>query len=523
MQLSRTLSCVALAALISACGEVKGTGTDGGGSGSGGDFTLSVDQSALTVPIAGSGSVTVTVERTGTLGDIMLSVDGLGSNLMASVTPNPIASGSTTAQVTISAVGGMLPAMSTVTITGTAGDKTHSATVAITTTTIMVTGTVRGGRSGIKVGIIGKQSVTSGAGGVFTFTDVTPPYDLYTFGPAGCGSGSTPTVYYFDDLTRPDPIVTAATYNATCGGFIACFFPGPSSSVSGTKTGAGNNTDPVVFAYSSGNFGNGVLNTNGTFSGTASWCSGTTSSGNVHAIQLTRKANGAPNTFLGYARTAATYTNGQAATTNLTFSAIGSSATITGTLNGPAGLPTPTVQLVQQFGTTQESLWTAQTTTIDASFPLIAAAGGNALYASTMMSGVGTSSFVQPLTGTATVNFTMPAPPVQTMPANAATGVTTTTMFAWTASTGVISQVFIGGSGAAYWIFTTKMSTTIPVIPELALPGGTAMNWSIVSYAPTTSIDDAAVANELEGVTNADYGGPAHAVAYSVSRPFTTQ
>jgi hypothetical protein len=525
MQLFRSkMMCGAAAMLLlSACGEVKGTGTDGGGSGSDADFTLSVDQSALTIPIAGSASVNVTVERTGSVGDIMLTADGLGASLTADISPNPIAGGSATAQVTINVAGGSLPAMSTVTITGTAGGKTHSATVTVTTTTITVTGTVRGGRAGVKVGIIGKQSVTSGAGGVFMFTDVTPPYDLYTFAPQGCGSSSTPSVFFFDDLTRADPVVTAATYTPTCGFFVACFFPGPSAPVSGTKSGTGNNTDPVVFAWSEGAF-TGTLNANGTFSGTASWCSGNTSTGALHALQFTRKQNGAPNTFLGYARTATTYTSGSATTTNLNFTAVNSSATITGTLNGPAGMPMPTIFLNQQFDNTLASLWTQNTTAaVDASFPLIPAAGGTALYAQTTMTGLGTSLFVQPLTATATVNFTMPAPAMLTMPADAATGVTTTTTFAWTASPGVVSQIFFSGAGARFSIYTTKTMATIPVIPELALPSGTAFNWSVTAFAPAASTNDAAAANELESVSSIDSSGPAHATSTSVGRGFTTQ
>lgn len=522
--MSLSVSGAALALLLSAaCGEVKGTNTPpDSGSNVDADFTLTVDPTSLTIPIAGSDKVTVTVNRTGDTGEIALSATGLGSNLTAELSPAAIPDGETTAEVTISVKGGTPAASATVTITGTAGDKTHSADISVTSTTITVTGTVRGNRAGVKVGIIGKQSVTSGAGGVFTFTDVTPPYDLYTFAPQGCGSNTTPTVYYFEDLTRPDPTVTAATYSSLCPNLTLCPFPGPSASVTGTKSGTGNNTDPVVFGWSEGGFGSGVLNTNGTFSGTAGWCAGSTSTGALHAIQMTRKANLAPDTFLGYARTPATYTSGNAATTHLTFTAINSTGTITGTLNAPAGYPPPTVTLVQQFGNSWGSLWTADTTAIDAAFPIIANAGGNALYARTTLAG-GQSTFVQPLASTATVNFTMPAAAVLMTPADAATGVTTATTFAWTASSGVISQVNMSGTGAVFRIFTTNQQTTVPVIPELALPSGTSFNWGIIGYAPATSIDDAAGLNELESVNQLDYSGPAHATSLSITRSFTTQ
>jgi hypothetical protein len=250
---SLKISCFAVAALLSACGEVaSNNGTDGGsGSGSNdGDFTLSVDPSTLTMPIAGSGTVTVNIVRTGSIGEVTLTADGLGTSLTADLAT--IAADATSAQVKINAVGGMAAGTSTVTITGTAGAKTHSDTVDVTTTTITVTGNLRDGRSGVKVGIIGKQTITTGSGGAFTFTDVTPPYDLYTFADGGCGNTNTPAVYWYEDLTRVDPTVNAATHAASCFGFFPVCVAMAGTSVTGTKTGAGNNTDAMVWAYGRG-------------------------------------------------------------------------------------------------------------------------------------------------------------------------------------------------------------------------------------------------------------------------------
>jgi uncharacterized membrane protein len=140
-----------------ACGTVKNNPGDDDASG---DFTITADPTSLTVPIAGSQTVTLTIERTGAVGDVMLSASGLGANLTATFAPNPVPDGTTTSQATITVAGGSAPATTTVTLTGSAGANQHSATVSVTTTTITVTGTVRGNRSGVKVGIIGKQSVT---------------------------------------------------------------------------------------------------------------------------------------------------------------------------------------------------------------------------------------------------------------------------------------------------------------------------------------------------------------------------
>jgi hypothetical protein len=499
-----------------------------------GDFTLSVDPAALTVPIASSATVTVTIARTGSIGDVLLSATGLGPNLAAEFSPNPIPQGATTSTATIHAKGGTAPTTTSITLTGESGSKTHSATVDVTTQTITVTGTIRGNRPGVKVGIIGKQSVTSGAGGVFTFADVTPPYDLYTFVESGCGSTLTPTVYYFDDLTRPDPVVSAApaatpicVYFVVCGIFPAC----PSSSVSGTKSGAGNNTDPVVFGWTGGSF-SGTLAGNGSYSGTARWGSdsGNTSTGRVHAIQLTRKANGAPDTFLGHARTAqVTLTSGSStANVALPFATVSSTATITGSVSAPPGYPDPTITLNQEFEGSYATLWESTTTAIDAAFPLLASAGGNSLYARAALDG-GFTEFVQPLTATATVDFILPAAAVLAQPADSATGVTTSTPFSWTAPVGVVSELNASASSAqgtargSFRIFTTATQVNLPVIPELPLPSGQSYVWRVYGYGPSSSINDAAAANELEQVSATDYSGPAHAYTTSALRSFTTQ
>lgn len=515
----------ALAAMwLFACGSVKNNPGDDDAAAA--DFTITANPTSLTVPIAGSQTVELTIARTGAIGDVMLSASGLGANITATFAPNPVPAGATTSQATITVAGGSAPATTTITLTGTAGSSQHSAMVSVTSTTITVTGTVRGNRSGVKVGIIGKQSVVSGAGGVFMFTDVTPPYDLYTFADSGSTSSPTPTVFLFHGLTRPDPIVSApSTFTLTF--FILCGIvsPCPSSSISGMKTGTGTNTDPVVFVWTNGSF-TGTLTPSGTYSGTIGWSSGSTNQGFLHAIQLTRKPSGAPNTFLGYAKSAqTTLMDGTAATINLAFASVNSTAALTGTVSGPAGYPSPSISLIQQFGTTQATLWqTTTTTTVDATFPLIPAAGGTSLFATTSLNG-GTSNFVQPLTATVAVNFTMPAAAVLNLPADAATGVTTSTHFTWTSAASTINELNFSTSTpnrAAYKIFTTANDVTIPVVPELALPANQAFSWQVVAYGPNTTIDEAAAANELETVSSTDFSGPAHAQTFSPSRTFTS-
>jgi hypothetical protein len=202
-----------------------------------------------------------------------------------------------------------------------------------------------------------------------------------------------------------------------------------------------------------------------------------------------------------------------------------STATLTGTVTGPAGYPSTAITLFQQFGDQQAALWqNTTTTTVDATFPLIAAAGGTSLFASSSLNG-GTSQFVQPLTATVALDFTMPAAAVLDMPAVDAPGVTTSTHFSWTSALSTINEVNITAntaSLAAYKIFTTASDVTIPVVPELALPANQAFNWSVSAYGPNASIDESAAANELESVSSSDYQGAAHAKTFSPARSFTS-
>src|SRR5688500_4065849 len=129
---------MALGVLVAAaCGEVASKSDGGNGDDAppgGGDFTLTADQSALTIPIAGSATVNLTIARTGSVGDIQLTAEGLGSNLMVEFAPNPIGTSDTTSQATIRVAGGSQPGTSQITLTATAGDKTHSVMVSVTTT-----------------------------------------------------------------------------------------------------------------------------------------------------------------------------------------------------------------------------------------------------------------------------------------------------------------------------------------------------------------------------------------------------
>ena len=103
------VGCVALAVLGAACGGSGGdggTGPGGGGGGGGGTpgFTITASGSALTVARGASGTVTITVARTGTFtGPVSLQPTGQPAGVTALFSAASVVAGQTTSTLTITA------------------------------------------------------------------------------------------------------------------------------------------------------------------------------------------------------------------------------------------------------------------------------------------------------------------------------------------------------------------------------------------------------------------------------------
>ena len=426
-------------------------------------------------------TVAVNVTRTGTVGDIALTAPNLPANLSVAFSPETLPEGTNTAQLTITAVGGMAPSTGDVTVHASGGGGQHDATISVSTTTITVSGKVRSGTQNVKVGLIGKPIATTGAGGVFTFTDVTPPYDLYTVGDSGNLIGNThiPTIYFYDDLTVTDPIVDQAVQS---GAFLVfCLSPQIcSSTVSGARSGSGNNTDPMLVAWSKGG---GQLSTSGGWNFSASGFTSSTSTGALHALQYTRNANSQPTGYF-YGSTNATIST-TTITLNVSLATLATTSTVTGTLTQPAGFAAPSVTLTQRFGDTNVNFLPFDATTINLVAPQL---NGNptSLFATTSTGGA-TSARSQPINNAAVdVTFSMLVPPQQTAPVSSATGVTSTTPFTWTSDASTVHEVNMSNANVAFRVYTSKTSTTIPAVPEQALPAAQNMTWSVTDYPGTT-------------------------------------
>ena len=497
------------------CGSVQNNNGDDDGSG---DFTLSATPSSIGIPIASSGKVTISIDRTGSASDIMLTAQNLPNGLTASFATNPVPAASNSSDVTFTVAPGSPVGTANVTIVGASGSNQKTVTVSVTAQTITVAGTVRGKRSGITVRLVGKAAVTSDANGNFSFSDVSPPYDLYTFGNSGLLGNPIPAVFYYRGLTRADPVVNApATF-----GLIG--LPRRSSTtLSGTTATA---SATMLAVWSTGGMTR-VMQTNA-YSFPASWIANANNSidGTLYGFQFSTKPTGAPDAFTGYGSANATLTTAAPATVNLTMAAP-QTAALTGSITSPSGFPNPTIELVQQLGNSSVALWSATTTVADATIPLIAA--GKAALSATATLDNATTSFVHPALAAATdVNFALPAPAVQTAPLNAATGVTGATPFTWDAPQNTIHQVNItttnatGSALAVFQLFTTGTMGKIPVVPELGLPLNQSFTWNVNGYGPSASIDDAASAAGLQSVSDADFTGQRHWFTNSTDRTFTT-
>ena len=499
---------------LAACGEVKGVDVDGGGSADApptGEFGVAVAPTTLSLPIASSMDVTVSVSRGDGVGDIELTAT-TPANLSAAFASPTLDAAATSTTLSVTAIGGMAAATGDITISATSGGITHTATLSVTTTTITVAGTVRGGRANVTVVLVGRPAVISGAGGSFSFTDVTPPYDIYVLGNEGTIATPIPSVFYYDDLTRPDPIVTGPTPTNSLSA------TGRTAPLSGNFAGGAGTA--FVAAWSSGGFAN-TIDSEANFSFTARWSGGTTVTGNLHGVGFTRKASGAPNAFT-YGRTAdTTLTASTAATLPIILQGGITSVPITGTITPPPGYA-PTLTMNQQFGTVAAPLWTTTVTTVvDANAPVLPLAGtANIVVIADL--GNATSSFVYPVSAATDVSFAMPLPASITAPADAALGVSSTTALTWDAPAEMIHRAILRGTNVRYVVYTAKTETTIPTIPELPLPANMTFTWAITGYGPHASIDEAAATDELESVSSSDFAGPPHATTSSLSRTFKT-
>jgi hypothetical protein len=251
----------------------------------------------------------------------------------------------------------------------------------------------------------------------------------------------------------------------------------------------------------------------------------TTQSGTLYGLQWTVGALNAPSAYLGFGGSTATLTETANSVVNLTMAAP-ATATVTGTITQPSGFVNlPTMSLNQQFGNRSYELWTATTQSAACKIPLLSTSAGKVTLHAMSSSGGRTSEVVFPgLVADTDATFALPVPATLTAPMNSATSVTTSTLFEFTTTPNQIYEVNFDSATARFKVFTTTGSITIPNVPELMLPAGTAYTWTATGFGPHATMDKAADAVALQGVSETDFTtAPARSLTTTPVRNFTSQ
>lgn len=149
---------------------------------------------------------------------------------------------------------------------------------------------------------VGDQSVTTGADGAFTLSQVKPPYDLkisYSF----AGKDYLTVV---EGLTRPDPVVelgvgatgTTARIGSVAGTLTGPTFPlGPSDYIQVVAVGSGGGTASTIL---------GPGSTDGNYNLLLTWRGGTSVTRNLYALHYSVGGDSQPTSFHAYGKRSVT-------------------------------------------------------------------------------------------------------------------------------------------------------------------------------------------------------------------------
>lgn len=265
--------------------------------------------------------------------------------------------------------------------------------------------------------------------------------------------------------------------------------------------------------------------------GTVSWFGPATTTGTIHALQWQRDAGGLPIDYKGYGtKTGVALSNGGAfpgqnvALTNV------AEANLSGSVSVPTGYTLSQKVLSVSFSPNANvPVLTDSTATNNFSYVTPNIGGATMLLAATATKPAMAQvviSYKAGLAPSATgVSLNIPAAPELGLPANAATNITPSTDFSWSAFSGGVYMVYFNGPGSqpGYYVVTTATTTRIPDLSSLglALPPATSYSWSVYAFAPFASVDAAA---GPEGFLAGLFSLPSsdRSIALTYSRTFTT-
>ncbi len=493
-------TCLLAGALVAACGgDEEGTAPAGTSPGTAdasttppvetpvGDFTLSVDPSAIAAPNGTQSTVKVTLARSGGAGDVALSMTDLPAGVTAVFAPAQLSGNDTESDLTISIGNDAALGAAKLTVVGRSGDKEHTASIDLTVQTITVSGTLASSSTGVEVGLVGKPSIFTGAGGTFTFTDVKVPYDLYSVAHTDIsGLPKSDDVSYYRGLTRTDPTIEAPM------GKVGVLPPGNTATISGTLSGTAVPIDashPVMLVWNGSRNAPVLLSSGGlAYSFTRSWQGLTAGkqSGTVYAIQF----DGSAQKLTGYGEFAVAVANGESATANVTMTA-GAEAKGTGTVTVPVGFPAPSIGPFMYFGGRRYAANTPYTVAQPMNLLIPVVPSGPTTYEfSSTLGGAKTEVSFSGLEADTDLTYALQAPPTFVAPAAGAGGINATAAFSWTAPPDAVSLVRWTVGQVTYRLFTTGTQATIPVIPEQSVGSTNNGAWDLEVYGPMTSVND---------------------------------
>lgn len=413
------------------------------------------------------------------------------SSGVGTVTPND--SGSVTVFVSSSTT-------FTLTATNSTGDVTADAQVTVAQT-ITVNGYVKDldGEpiTGATVIIKGKSPTTTGAGGNFSVSNVTVPYEIRLI----ISGGSFQSAVVYQGLTRSDPTLF----------YLSSTTSSKTATISGTVPAAIGKTTTVFFVSGKEAWWAIANQNNGTYTINADWKGSISSfTGNLQVLRWTPNSNGLPQEYDAYGlednvtiSAGGTFPNHNFVQADFTDPA---EQNITGSITRPSSsysilnknlylnfgnayIPIAGESgsgLTENFSYTVPSI-SGATFQIDVNAEVSAIPNSRlTLYSKKGISG-----------GSNGVIITLASAPQLNLPANNGTGIDTTSQFLWTEGSGAgISIVYIipNGQGPAFFIFTDGNSTYIPNLsPQgLGLPPFQPYIWTTIEFYPMSSIDAAA-------------------------------
>ena len=344
--------------------------------------------------------------------------------------------------------------------------------------------------------VVGKTAVTSDASGGFSVSGVTAPYDIAVV------SSTKLNAIVYKGVTRKDPTLVLSN-----GAEVPTYRANVIGNIVNAQTPSATVRDPeVVFVSSEGSSTSSTYDkTYSIYTTRPSWTGSVTTTGSLFAFQGERQSASSTlyTRFTGYGRrdNVGLANGATVERQHIPLSSVTSSF-VAGTLSVPSGhtvlLKSVSMQLdainpVYLFGEVGggTSFSYAVPVVPQSNFLVSAVSTSQGQQSSAL--GVKTSVAA----GTNTVVLALKPPPVQSQPADNATGVTRTNEFSWTASADSVHVALFekntdkGGTPFAISVVTKGATTTLPDLSALgmALPANTALEWSVQSHNPITSVD----------------------------------